>query len=301
MVLIAFIACSFMPVFAGGNAGDREHGKKGRAPILEDDNDNSPAPDKAPDKVTPVPAKTESTPDAVKETPEDTDDSGAPTPVKTVITPKPVSPGNSSTPMKPVPTQVKPASTPVKPVPSPSKTTAAPVKPVPSPETTVPAPVSTPEAVKKTPVYKAPAENVPYKGSHWDYFAKTVRFTVYQELQLKTLLQKEREDILKLRQNAEFRVFEILDPKQKQKWESEKSSSKKMGADGFYKRQALINPLFLKTFIKINNVQHSKIHNIFWEYTRKVGKIRRSNQEKIEKILMPEQLVKWEAATRHRR
>jgi hypothetical protein len=74
-----------------------------------------------------------------------------------------------------------------------------------------------------------------------------------------------------------------------------------MGADGFYKRQALINPLFLKTFIKINNVQHSKIHNIFWEYTRKVGKIRRSNQEKIEKILMPEQLVKWEAATRHRR
>ncbi|MCE1248617.1 MAG: hypothetical protein LWY06_18415 [Firmicutes bacterium] len=315
MVLIAFIACSFMPVFARGNASDRErHGRQGRAVILEDtnDGDDSPTPAKTAGKSTPAPVKTAETPapakteqapaNDVKNT-DDQDDSGAPTPVKTVITPKPVSPDSGSTSTKSTPTPAKPSATPMKPVPSPGKPAASPTKPVQTPKAKVytPAPEKETPAKVTVPTVKTEPDEAPYKGSHWDYFAKTVRFTVSQEQQLRTILKKERESILKLRQDAEARVFAVLDAKQKPVWEKEKQAAKKMGPDGFYKNQALINPLFLKTFIKITDAQHARIHSIFWEYTRQVGKIRRSNQEKIEKILMPEQLVKWEAATRHRR
>ncbi|MCD4785910.1 MAG: hypothetical protein K8T10_18990 [Candidatus Eremiobacteraeota bacterium] len=300
----------------------------------------SPSPEKKPDEESPSPKSPEKkeaspTPDSSKKSPTPKKDvkdgdknkdeaSPAPAPKRTKFTPKTLKPvpkpkAGKETP-KPKPAKKSPTPKPIKktpkPVPKPKKTVMP--SPTPSLEKTpvrkpvTPKPLKTP-VVKKTPKPIAPKTLKPkpkkprkhfstksYKRTHWDKFARHVRFTVHQEMKIKQLLLKERDQIMNARSSAAEKILKILNDKQEAKWDGLYQKFDKLGDKGDYKKRLLLNPEYLKTIFSLSDSQRKILFYISWDYARRVDKIRTRTTKKIQKILMADQFKKWESAVKSR-
>lgn len=217
------------------------------------------------------------------EEPVDVDEESAPAspaPIeKKVITPKTV---------KPVPkpkTEVKPE---VK------KTSPTPIKPVVKPSPAKP-------VSKPRPAVKKPYEATTYTWTHWDAFARHVRFTVHQESRLKNLLAKERDRIMQARSEAAEKINRILDEKQRAKWDQMyRQADQKGGMVGDYKKRQLLNPEYLKDSFTLKEDQRRQLYYTAWNMARRIDKIRKQTHHQIKTMMLPKQYDKWESAVKYR-
>lgn len=201
-----------------------------------------------------------------------------------------------------------------KPVPEPA---AAPIEPILEPEADPVTPQEMPvEPEREHDVIKpeeftvkpehgiAPEPPAPLKTyeptTHWDAFARTVRFTVQQETQLKGLLTNERGRILNARKDHIKVIHRILTPQQRQEWETIFQNADKQGEIGEIRKRQLLDPEYLKARFTLDENQRRHLFYASWNHARRIEKIRKETSAKIAAILNPTQLYRWEAAVRLR-
>jgi len=295
----------------------------------------SPSPEKKPEEESPTPTEKKEkspSPDSTKKSPtpkkvegKDKDESSPePAPRRTIFKPKILKPVPKPKAEKefptPKPTKKSPSPKPIKkspkPEPKPKKTMEPSptlnVEKTPVRKPVTPKPLKTPKVKKTTkpvspktskPTPKKPRKHFStklYKRTHWDKFARHVRFTVHQEMKIKHLLLQERDQIMSARSDAAEKILKILNDKQDAKWDALYQKFDKLGEKGNYKKRLLLNPEYLKTIFSLSDSQRRMLFYISWDYARRVDKIRSRTTNKIRKILMPEQFVKWESAVKSR-
>jgi hypothetical protein len=139
-----------------------------------------------------------------------------------------------------------------------------------------------------------PSQAAARSDARWDDYAKKVRYTVPQEKKIKEILEWERENILECRAKASERIFRVLDPQQKKKWdELYRRADKQGGYLGEAKKRQLLEPGFLKVSFTLKPEQSRQLFYIYWDYSRQVNNVRKKAAARMGRFMSRDQMRSW--------